>query len=269
MKADLAVVGAGIAGSALTRMAREQGLKVTLIADPSRPPASHCAICVLRRSWRSKDERPDFDFTHGWYEAHGWVVTKQAVVMNKKRQTALQNDWSLVDPHGPLLRPDETRRVTPEQALESADRVVFATAFNGPFPADPLYGATAILPVAAMDKGHPLRAAHLGPYQCVQIARVGGSVRVGSSKGKTREAAIERCQKLVMAAADRKIIDPSYASQAEYLVGVRAVHRKPNGDKHWMRMSPNVWWMGGFARVGYSLAPSVARDVFKDLTSAH
>lgn len=261
MTYDLAIIGAGIAGSALARQARDAGLSTLLISDPETPPASRAAICVLRRAWRSVEERPLFDRSLEWYRRHGWVVTERAEVLNQKGVASIRGDWTLVDPIAPLLQPDLMERVDLETVQNRARFVVQCTAFGGPYAPTPMPGATAVLPEWAMQGDPPLRVAVLGPYRCVQAARVNGVVKVGSSKAKTRAAAIERCMQLVHDAAAKHVIDPAAVEHVEFIAATRSVLPKASG-RYWAA-TPDGAWMGGFARVGYSLAPAIAHDVLQ------
>lgn len=267
MTFDLAIIGAGIGGSCLARAARAAGLNTVVIADPAQPPASLAAICVLRRAWRTAEERPLFDRSLAWYREHGWVVTERAEVLDSKGAMTIRPDWTLVDPIAPLVEPDLKQAISVEEARSLARAVVRCTAFGGPYEPAPLAGATALLPAAAMPEGLPLKVAILGPYRCVQAAKVGDVVKIGSSKAKDKLTAVARCAKLVSDAADKGIIDARLASQVTYSTGVRAVLPKatPGRTPYYWASDSGGWWMGGFARVGYSLAPAIAEDVLSDV----
>ena len=73
---DLIVVGAGIAGSSVTRLARERGLDVELIDRDPSAAASRLAHAILRRSWLRPELWRAYELALELYNA----VLKQAPV---------------------------------------------------------------------------------------------------------------------------------------------------------------------------------------------
>jgi hypothetical protein len=249
----LKVFGAGIAGSALTRMARDRGHDVTLVSLGQ--PASAAALAAVRLSWTAEKERAAESIA--WYDEHGWVVCNGARVISQKGEERNETGWWLIDPTGPLVQPDEVREATTADVLmrEEGEVLVFALGSGAADAGKLSYGATAIGPPI---DGPALQVAHLAPYKSVLVGTAGGFTRVGSSKGKTQPDADLRLLNLVSAAAVRGLIPPDHPW--EIIRGARAEAR---ADR--LLRSRSYWSLRGYGRLGYTLAPADARELIDRL----
>lgn len=248
----ITVIGAGIAGSVFTRLARaDHEVKLVSFARP----ASSAALAVVRKSWADNaEEKGMVSFSLWWYEKHGWLTTRTARVTNMAGEVSEQLDWNLVDPIAPLLKPDERRAARPKDF--EADCILIATGasddntvFN--------YGSTAIVKGEIVDT--PLQVAHIRAYHSVLVSCAGGFTRVGSSKGRNQATADLRLLELVGAAEDRGLVPREVPWSI--LRGRRAMPVKPRV----IRPTPNIWTMGNYGRMGYSFAPADALRVLAEM----
>lgn len=276
----LIVVGAGIAGSCVARHARARGHYVIVVDRDRSQAASNAALCVARRSWFKGWERDRLDYALAWYLSHGWLEAQGALVTNMKGETSEQHDWSLINPHGPLVEPDIQADV---QAVHHDDgTVVFSDGdlradavivtagidsnrFALDEPDTPLWGVTWVCPLDGTNglvDDVPIRVVHTGPYRSLIGARVGGIAKLGSSRATTPERAREIAGVMFTQAMQRGLIKGGPWSTIE---GCRAVAAEPGAPR---RLGAKTWRLSGFGRVGYSQAPARARDLVRVVEAA-
>jgi hypothetical protein len=261
---SLIVVGAGIAGSALTRILRERGVPVTLISQGE--PHSLAATAVLRRAWHSGAERDLFDESLAAYRHWGIPVPAGAQVTSYRRDGAIADpDWAFIHPAAPLLQPDITAEVTAISAgrarlaggkVIDGDTVIRATGATGALAiaGKVTWGGTWITP----GSGEGITVHQYAPYKMIAAAGLGGSWRAGSSSANTSAKAIERARAQLQMALERRMVPDS--ARWELTVGARVRTAERYG-----RDPAGGWWIGGFHRTGYALAPAVARQLADEL----
>jgi len=249
---DLIVVGAGVAGSVLTTMARERGLDVVLVNDWGGP-ASAAALALLRRGWA----RAETDEATDWYEAHGNLTRGALATYGWNEVSKEQPDWRLVDPESVLVKPDVIARVTnwipgAVQTGSGADIRATQVVLSHPVwtsapPAS--YGATALSRTAQVI-GASCRVHWLRPYHAVTASQKGGWTRVGSSVAATPELAVARLQTMVDEATDAGLVTPArdWYTQEGARWEVSETERMPG-----------LTMLGGLGRLGFTLAPRNAR----------
>lgn len=268
---NIIVVGAGIAGSWLTRLARDAGHKVTLIS--SAPPASLAATAILRRGYHAKD--PDdlrsWDRSMELYRRSGFTFTSGATVTNYRLPgSRTDKDWRMIDPAAPLVQPDLNTAVSEiwgkkvllisGRELE-ADAVVRAVGASGSYAerfASVSYGVTWYnRDPAALGAG--LRIHHMAPYKTIAAGAVGGVGRLGSSSASTPEKATEQAVKMLELAVQLGIT-PSKDGWTPILG-----HRLKLVDPRIPRVEKvapwGFWEMRGYHRTGYALTPADAESL--------
>lgn len=263
------VAGAGIAGSVLTRMLRDRGHEVTLIDSRPHRAASRCAFAYLRLAWWTGAERDEVRRAVDWYDWHGWVRSRTGVVHDLRRGwTRERRDHVLVDPRGPLVRPDLSVDLTgyrdgPGGVLlklgginTDAHRLVIACGAQTDrwSAGSPVYGGIYETPGARTEGA--LNLLRVTDRMTFTAACDGTRTRVGASKGLTPETARERVDRIFERMKAAGIIDPS--APWEYRAGTRWEYLggAPGGPR---RLSENVWTFAGFARSGYARVPEAAR----------
>lgn len=255
------VVGAGIAGSSLTRLARAKGHEVTLFS--AVPPNSLAGVCILRRAYHSVPaERVWFDRSVELYQNWAIPVKKGGYVTSYSRPGEPQRydgDWRMVNPAHPLLPEDVQGTAIPiggnavvtagEQRYE-ADAVVLATAGFGSDAAR-TFGGTWVNtdPNALRDVIH---VHHWAPYKTITAGVVGGQARLGSSSAKTAEQARLRGHDMMF-----KAVELGWTTWDGWrlMLGTRW-----KSDRLFGREG-KLWRLGGFHRTGYALAPAVAEEL--------
>jgi len=269
---DLAIVGAGIAGSTLKRLASEAGRDVVLIDGQQQKAASRAALCVLRRSWQTGEQRRRLEWTMRWYADNGWISATEAIVTQTNGNTIAQKDWTLIDPLAPLIEPDIASHVV---RIDHDSNTVFTAAgetvragtiivcagpdsskLSAPHDKDrSLWGHTAVAQGSWI--GCPIRVCHIGPYRSIIAVESHGTTRLGSSKHQDRHRSLEAIHKMIDEATKRGMV-PADAPW-EILEGERAVHPADTGAPR--RTGERSWRLSGFARCGYSLAPARASEL--------
>lgn len=253
---DLIVIGAGVAGSVLTTMARIHGLEVLLIDQDPYQAGSRCGLAVLRTAW-APETRQALD----WYGVNGGVHTPVTLVTDYAGRHTEKSDWHYVDPRDVLVKPDIDRRVThinPGWA-QTADRVVYRA------------GAVVMAYVPAMDpsswgctayswdaKVQDYEARHhwLRPFHGITaIQSPDGLVRLGSSLSASPEAAERRTRRMVVEATELGMVS---AGTWTYATGKRHEASMPV-------VTPGLASTGGAARLGFTLAPARAARVLIEL----
>jgi hypothetical protein len=267
--ADIAVVGAGIAGSSLARVLRERGHQVTVVAAPG-DPHSLAATAVLRRAWHQGGERQLFDASMAAYARWGVHVEHGALVTSWARpgeEPRRERDWAAIDPAAPMVAPDAAGYVTAVTGTRveldggpviGADAVAVC-AGAGPLspPGKITWGITWTHPdpAAALPAGPAgLRVHHLAPYKTLfagRFARAGvRSARLGSSSGPHLGAARRGAEDQLGRAIQLGI--------ARTAAGWRPVAGARHHGGPALSRRAGVWYLAGLARTGYALAPGRA-----------
>jgi hypothetical protein len=260
----LIVIGAGIAGSSATRIARSKGWDVTLIDHAPEQSASRSALATIRPTWFNKAERKGLERSWEWYSTWGAAGTREAHVSNwKNKEVKTQKDWWLVDPILPLVAPDLVERVvgiyktfvtTPTKEI-AADAILNCTGAYGDDLAHDVTlfaGVTWISHNAELDYS-PYRVHHLRPYKSLSAAQINGVTRVGSSIAKTADKAIDDGKELLMTAIALGIIK---SGDWEMSLGWRA--KGKGGLPIYPELGMRNAYFSGLARSGYGLSPAIA-----------
>lgn len=264
----IAIIGAGIAGSSATRIARALGHTAVLIDPKPENNASNCALATIRPQWFEKTDRGSLQQSWEWYEKWGAAVTQHATVTNwRNPNPGVQRDWWLVDPNKCLLEPDYKHAVAAIEGtnvrldsgtLIHVDAVLNATgAYGGPLalPHEQLWGATLISNNAVLDYG-PLRIHHLRPYHTLTVSDNNGEIRLGSSVAKTQNAAITEANEMLTAAEQAGIVQPGANWTVKTGIRARVKGNHPTlptpGDR--------VATIGNLARSGYAMAPAITHN---------
>lgn len=274
------VAGAGIAGSVLTRMLRERGHEVTLLDPWPERAASRCAYAYLRLGWFKGPDKVRVRQGLDWYERNDWIVTRKADVHDRMRgRYVVQTDHVLIHPSKPLLAPDirwgldsyaedaltgVQLRVFGQPGVLYADHLVLAC---GPgmrrwSMGTPVYGG--VFECESYRMGVPLRLLRLTDRLTHVAADDGTVVRTAASKGRTPEEARERSEKILARMFDEGMLSSTH--RWTYRAGTRWTG--PDGDPVASQLSEHVWALTGFARTGYALAPSYARDLVDKLEAS-
>jgi glycine/D-amino acid oxidase-like deaminating enzyme len=262
----LIVIGAGIAGSSATRIARDKGWDVTLIDHAPEQSASRSALATIRPTWFDKAERADLERSWEWYSKWGAAGTREAYVSNwKNREVKAQKDWWLVDPIVPLLKPDTIERVVRisnnDVELSSglsinADAILNCTGAYGADLARDVSlfaGVTWISHDAELDYS-PYRVHHLRPYKSLSAAQINGVTRVGSSIAATADKAIQEAEELLEQAHLLGIVQAG--ATWEMSLGWRA--KGKGGIPIYPELGQRNAYFSGLARSGYGLSPAIA-----------
>jgi glycine/D-amino acid oxidase-like deaminating enzyme len=269
----LIVIGAGIAGSSATRIARAKGWEVTLIDHAPEQAASRSAIATIRPTWFAKSERADLDKSWEWYKEWGAAGSKTAYVSNWRDSVVKeQNDWWLVDPLIPLVYPDITKRVIgiDRTSVElsdgseiEADAILNCTGGYGEDLARQVTlfaGVTWISTEAKLDYW-PYRVHHLRPYKSLSAAHINGVTRVGSSIATTADKAIKEAKDLLEQAHALGIITET--GKWDMSFGWRA--KGAGGKPIYPKLGERNAYFSGLARSGYGLSPALAEKWIESL----
>jgi hypothetical protein len=270
---ELIVVGAGIAGSCVARMARERGHEVTLIAGERRPD-SLAATAVLRRAYHTgkPSELEAWDYAVGMYAEWGVQMTRGGVVSSYRKPLAdpiEDPDWLLLDPAEALVKPDVVREVLSVHGVRAwygrgdglvAGAVVAACGAQGALaPSGAVtFGVTWLAAPDALRAPDEVRVYQYAPYRTIVAGVAGGRARVGSSSSVSEEGAVTQARKMLGVAGDLGWL--TTREGWEMRVGMRV-----KTDDHWRRAEDGHWEIGGFHRTGYALAPMAAREVLDDI----
>lgn len=251
---DLIVVGAGVAGSVLTSMARLQGLETLLIdADPQQA-GSRWALAVLRKSWD-----PDTQEALDWYSLNGELSQPDTLVTDYMGRKKLQRDWYFVDPRDALTKPDVEAYVTSmargvaftDGGRYEARRIVVA--FNETVHES--WGCTAYSSDAKVLEAEA-RHHWLRPFHGITVVTGrDGIVRLGSSVAPSQAAAEARTRRMVREAEELGLV-----SSGTWTYG---------SGRRYARSSPSsyggVTYLGGAAQLGFTLAPARAREALHSM----
>jgi Pyridine nucleotide-disulphide oxidoreductase len=264
------IVGAGIGGSVLARIAREKGHDVYLVAKGDEPH-SLAATAVLRRAYHGgkPDELAAFDYAVGQYQLWGIPMARGAFYSSYKNvNERLDQDWMLVDPAAPLVKPDlhaEVISVFGNKAwlghgkYLTGDAVVAAVGAGSPLsPEGKLtWGVTwEHHGSSALRDPDLLHTYQWAPYKTLMCGVIGGMCRVGSSSASKKETAQEQGRKMLAHAARM-----GWLTTAEgWLPRLGARLQTP---QQWWREPEGTWRLGGFHRTGYALAPLAASQLLE------
>jgi glycine/D-amino acid oxidase-like deaminating enzyme len=268
----LIVVGAGIAGSSTTRIARSKGWDVTLIDHAPEQSASRSALATIRPTWFDKTERDDLERSWEWYSQWGAAGSREAYVSNwRDRSVKKQKDWWLVDPITPLVAPDLIERVVgiyPNYVTTDSGQIIEADAIlncTGAYGADLAHdvtmfaGVTWISHNAELDYS-PYRVHHLRPYKSLSAAQINGVTRVGSSIATTADKAIDDAKEMLMTALALGIVK---SGDWEMSLGWRA--KGKGGIPIYPELGERNAYFSGLARSGYGLSPAIAEKWIESL----
>lgn len=267
---DVIIIGAGIAGSVMAHEARARGL-AALVFDPSpETAASRAALALGRDGWHKGEQRERAAWSVRWYLARGWASYPATSVSNTKQGAKAASGYYLIDPIKPLVEPNvfTAAHVTERGTVVARDEEYVSRLTV--VAAGPRTWGLLGLSAAPIQWGHtlisdtvtaaaPLSVFNYAPYRGLTVARVNGSVRVGSSVSKTYEGSQQQIWELWRMAQQQGLFAPSRPKDWTEIAGVRAMHNEETGKPIWAK--PNVVAFAGFGRCGYTLAPSRASEV--------
>lgn len=287
--ADLIVVGSGIAGTAVTRAARERGVSVLLL-DGRRPEAaSPAAEGIVRVGWVPKAQqglaRRSLDLLRSW----GVLVEGPASISSwqwpeEKRQE--DADYAACDVRRTLLEPDvvtEIVSVIGKRVVDHTGRtfwagtaVVVATGALamglGYVPASArvrtTWGATVVSGEVLQHRTR-FRVHRLRPYTCASLVSHPSmtDTRLGSTTANKQERAIEMAYDFRHSTpGDMRAL---FLDRTRLLTGQR-LHVTPSIAGHF---SAPYWWhpngagvtFAGLAKNGYTLAPALGEEIVETL----
>lgn len=275
---NIAIVGAGVAGSLLTRELQHLGHYPILIASEAIPEATRAALGVLRPGWETGAGRARVKQAIDYYAELGAAAGRGAWVTSTKAPAGrLDPGYWLVNPdrillgphlvadvanvastaHGALIEFIDGSTMTADRAIIAAGPMTAHLAHTTPLPAT--YGWTAALPGARLDTEHPIRVHHYAPYRSIMAVQHGDHVRVGSSRHADPDRAAADAQQMLARALDAGMVHN--ATDVNWLQGRRAHHTQPGTWEH----RGNVTLFAGLARVGLGVTPAAAADLARNL----
>lgn len=264
----IVIVGAGIAGSSLARLARQRDLPVTVVS--SARPDSFAATAVLHRAWHRRDpaEEKLYDRTLSLYAEWGIPVRSGGWVTGYRRREVVPRfdpDWRLLDPLAPLATPDivATARKMPGGVLLGtgrgllADRVYWCTgATTG---RGITHGVTWAHPKSsALAEPDRIRVHHYAPYKTICAGMAGSTARLGSSSAATADAARKQAVGMLALALRVGLITTDQ--------GWRPIHGRRCHELSMPAEGIHVP-VGGLHRTGYALAPALAERLAEQWAS--
>lgn len=265
---ELIIVGAGIAGSATARIAKDLGISYTLIDADQNRAASQAALATIRPTWFDNDKRPSIERSWKWYEQWGAAITQEAYVSSwRNPEPKKQKDWWLLDPRlcfeAPMVQARVTKIEDTTVTLETGEILKAEAVLNCVGALDsnlqsnfqPLLGATLISDNATVDLP-PLRVHQIRPFHVLTVGQLNGQVRLGSSIGKTVEQAIGELSKMLTIAIQQGIIAGDATWQT--IIGIRA--RRKGNEPILPQPGQRSATMGALARSGYAIAPDAAHN---------
>lgn len=256
----LIVVGAGLAGSWLTRVARDRGMDVVLIGDQLEPPTT-AAVGLLRPTHLPEADRPLLPRSLRAWADHGVAVHTGAQVSRWDRPgVKYQPDWYVVDPVRACLQPDVIGQAIPvgpgrvsvnDEGL--AGTVVWC---DGAGAGRRTFGVTWVHPDPRALR-HPLAVHHLAPYKVLAGASFPTGCRLGSSSTTDPASATAAGFKLLTVAVQRGLTD-----SADGWYPVRGTRLQRN-----QTLTPDgpdgAWRWSGFHRTGFGVVPASAATVLR------
>lgn len=262
------VVGAGIAGSAFARIARDEGHEAVVVAERGLPH-SVAATAVLRRAYHRGDpsQLTAFDYALGQYKLWDIPLTQGGLYSSRRLPEEREDaDWYLIDPVAPLIEPDVREQVVSVMGPRAwlgpgrymmGDAVVLAVGATGPLaPTGKItWGITwQHSGPAALTLPQQLRVHQYAPYRTMMAGVVGGYARLGSSSAVKQETAIKQADSMMRMAWDLGWLTTARGWEA--LLGARV-----QTAGNWWREPEGHWRLTGFHRTGYALAPGAAREL--------
>lgn len=266
----IVVVGGGIAGSCVARLARERGHRVTLIGQQA-PAHSLAATAVLRRGYHKGAEAQDWDRSMLLYRRWGIYPLLGGQVTNYRtpaRAAHVDRDWQMINPATPLVPLDIVDTVVAVEPgvvhTRSGEDVVGDVIVTAP-------GVSELSPAGRVTWGvtwlhtEPgvltdrlgVVVHHYAPYKTITAGSVGGRVRLGSSSAASQDAAWLQGRALLA-----KALDAGMVRSVEGWSGVLGARLQTS--EHVARRDYG-WWIGGFHRTGYALAPAAAARLVEAL----
>lgn len=244
---DLTVIGAGVAGSALTREARSRGHHVKLISNGRS--ASEIALAVVRETYVGTypGGRALCRRSMELYREAGAEVIVGAMVSSYSGEPHERGDWNAVLPSSYLLEPDERATVNEGWIDPDADAVIWAT--GAALDGQRTFGAT-------WEHNDPdalkvqFAIHQYAPYRTADAVRFSSGCRVGSSSSTTLEGATKGAHDIARIARERGWLNRTEGWTLR--TGLR-VKREQLVSQEGERTT-----FGGFHRVGWALAPAYA-----------
>jgi hypothetical protein len=270
----LIVIGAGIAGSCLARLAREAGIDVTVVAQEGKPD-SLAATAILRRGYHAgkREELEAWDYAVECYERWGVHMQRGGAVSSYRRVGAEARedaDWLLLDPAVPLVKADAEDEVVsvhggrvwfgPGRGI-TGDAVVVAGGARSNLSSEDgkiTWGLTWVHQEDALKEPEKLKVYQYAPYRTIVGGAAGGMARVGSSSSVTEAGAVEQGEKMLRTAWDLGWLRTR--NGWEMRVGARL-----KTERRWWRTEDGHWEVGGFHRTGYALAPRTAQEIIDNI----
>jgi glycine/D-amino acid oxidase-like deaminating enzyme len=265
----VAVAGAGIAGSCVTRVLRERGHEVTVVDRYPQWAASRCAFAVNRMSWWTGEQREAVRTSLAWYRTHGYVITDEATVHDVLRdRVTVQGDHYLIDPLAPLVTPDlmvnldqwedtdgGVSVLTDDGTGRTFDALVIAC---GPASADltggrgtSTYGGMYAAPGNLLTDPGPLALLRRTDRLSYTVCFTNGETRVGASRRVTAALARADADKILNMVTKHGLVLPDLW---EYRSGRRYATAQPGLSQ----LDTHTYSLTGLARSGYALAPQAA-----------
>lgn len=260
----LIVVGSGLAGSWLTRVARARGVEAILVGDEAEPPTT-AAVGLLRPTHLPEADRPLLPKSLRAWSEHGIAVHAGAQVSRWDGPgVKYQQDWFVVDPHRSCLPADVVGRATALAPghVRVGDAELRGTVVwcDGNGAGRRTYGVTWVHPDPRAVK-HPLAVHHLAPYKVLAAASFPTGCRLGSSSTADPATATANGLKLLAAAVANGLTD---SVDGWYPVRGTRLHRPqtlaPDGPFDAYRWS-------GFHRTGFGVVPAQAQHVLRTVLS--
>lgn len=257
----LIVVGAGLAGSWLTRVARDRGLDVTLIGDTE--PSTSSAVGLLRPTHLAEADRPLLPKSLRAWANHGSAVHTGAQVSRWDRPgVKYQPDWHVVDPIGACLQPDVQGRasaVGPGRVrVGDAEYVGTVVWCDGSGSGRRTYGVTWVHPDPRALK-HPLAVHHVAPYKVLAAASFPTGCRLGSSSTNDPASASASAFKLLAVAIQSGLTD---SADGWYPVSGTRLQRT---ETLTLDGPFDAYRWSGFHRTGFGVVPATAELVLREV----
>lgn len=257
---ELTVVGNGVGGSALTRIARSRGHRVRLLSDGS-PHASLVALAVVKRSWLPKST--DWSALLSHYEGATEVsINAQTTSYRNPGHFDVDLEVFAVDPSSYLLPATEVKRVPADWVDSDTQFTVHATGAAG-LAGDTTWGGTWVNanPTALM--GYRFKSHARAPYRTLEAVSYAMMCRLGSSSSKHRDKAESQAHELLDLAGALGWLNEDCGTDWHLYLGQRVKR-----DQLAQREGRRLWSFGGFHRSGYGLAPGAALALVEELERA-
>jgi hypothetical protein len=252
----IAVGGAGVGGSVVARLARERGHDVTVYDPAPATAASRAALCVLRREWLPAPSRPMLRDALAMYVRWNAIRIQGGVVSTWRSGPRDGYACVAVSPDRVLIEPDE---LTPLPPVDGPTVVAFGAAISG---GEKLTGgATLVFPSSTTG----VWVHYPRPRHSIVLACYDGFGRFGSPVAPTLDRAVERICNDVQIAERVGMLDwVDRANDPTLLIGLRVMAAQPR----YKRVGDQEWQIGGFGRVGYSTAPTLAASLLDEMERA-